>query len=996
MEEGDLSGWIAVDRRAPLNRLAIRNAATSVSAILMVVWVSLLAPLGLATDDVDTPEDREWLESIRENIGFGRELSEQQLELEDYLRDVPESALARLLLIEVLLRRGELDQARRQVELATDSLEDHDQIVRWAQLGFDVYHRVGDRVQATASLQRGLSVQPDAASLLSRRVMLLSESGEQSQAREVLNQLPATPTSQQGDPLLLLEHARAALAVGLIERANRCAVYSEYLLGKQGRAAQAEALRLLGDTYRAGRTDDGLSALEAYRSALEIDSSQALCHAGIARTYIYRIEYDRAEEALQRAFGLDPQLPEAFAIEAELRLMERRFSEGLTAADRGLEINPHHRPLLATRAAALELLGDDRKEAALTAMLAVDPSYADGFRLIGDLVAQNYRFAESLPYFERALEIDAEWALTYVGMARSLANLGRTDEALEALNRFRELDTYRYPQADNTRQALQEVAGFVAYPSDPFTFFMNPVESRVLGPLLSRLYERVWPDFCERYQIDGERPIRVEVFSNNEEFTARSLGFVGIGILGVCFGDTLTVVSPRSEMRGGFHYERTAVHELAHVVSLRLSNQRVPRWLTEGMSVYEERVFEPYCDRDMDLELLNYYASGEIPGVLELNRLFAGSKMIFGYYLSGLLVEHIVEHYGQSALVELLQQYAINAETPAALQAAVKVAPEQFDRDFIDWILATKLDRIRVQPRYSPFGRRTLLDRLPRTEPAPVELLAQIAWAYHQAGKTVDRDEFIGRSLKVDAEHARLQFLLAEIAIDQGRVDEALERLQRGFENGGDEFFAHLRHGEILVAQGNSERALVAYERAKNCFPNYVGFGNPYVVRAQVLEELGRIQESLQEWRDYCEIQEVDTVPRWILANAAMENENYEEAEKYLLQVRSVDPFQRDLHRQIAKCQRFLARPSDAIESINLALAVDAETDPSYDPSLAEELREQADRSARAELILDLVEIYAELGEATQARSFLEEARRYNPSAQRIQELDATLLKQQR
>ena len=46
--------------------------------------------------------------------------------------------------------------------------------------------------------------------------------------------------------------------------------------------------------------------------------------------------------------------------------------------------------------------------------------------------------------------------------------------------------------------------------------------------------------------------------------------------------------SPKARTPGTFSWQATLWHELAHVITLQMSNQRVPRWLTEGVSVYEE------------------------------------------------------------------------------------------------------------------------------------------------------------------------------------------------------------------------------------------------------------------------------------------------------------------------------------------------------------------------------------------------------------------------
>src|SRR5262249_39584792 len=148
---------------------------------------------------------------------------------------------------------------------------------------------------------------------------------------------------------------------------------------------------------------------------------------------------------------------------------------------------------------------------------------------------------------------------------------------------------------------------FVEVPRGTFTFVMHPLESPVLVPMLEGIYAKVWPDLCKRYSWHVDQPVRVECFDHHDDFSARTVGFTGFGALGVCFGDVFTLLSPRSELRGRFPFDKTAVHELTHVVTLGLSQNKVPRWLTEGISVHEEHVFSPNGERPMDLDLFNYF-----------------------------------------------------------------------------------------------------------------------------------------------------------------------------------------------------------------------------------------------------------------------------------------------------------------------------------------------------------------------------------------------------
>ena len=60
-------------------------------------------------------------------------------------------------------------------------------------------------------------------------------------------------------------------------------------------------------------------------------------------------------------------------------------------------------------------------------------------------------------------------------------------------------------------------------------------------------------------------------------------------------------------------------HELAHVFTLQLSNQRVPRWVTEGISVYEEGLVDPAWARDSELAFARAYGEGRVLKLADLN-----------------------------------------------------------------------------------------------------------------------------------------------------------------------------------------------------------------------------------------------------------------------------------------------------------------------------------------------------------------------------------------
>ena len=82
-----------------------------------------------------------------------------------------------------------------------------------------------------------------------------------------------------------------------------------------------------------------------------------------------------------------------------------------------------------------------------------------------------------------------------------------------------------------------------------------------------------------------------------------------------------------------------------------MSNQRVPRWLTEGISVYEEGKARQEWGREMEVPFAMALQRKETLKLKDLNAGFTRPETIaLAYYQASLLVDHIVTTYGQDAL----------------------------------------------------------------------------------------------------------------------------------------------------------------------------------------------------------------------------------------------------------------------------------------------------------------------------------------------------------
>ena len=140
------------------------------------------------------------------------------------------------------------------------------------------------------------------------------------------------------------------------------------------------------------------------------------------------------------------------------------------------------------------------------------------------------------------------------------------------------------------------------------------------------------------------------------------VGLAGLGALGVSFGTTLAFDSPAAKDAGPFNWGSTFWHELAHTFTLGTTDNRIPRWFSEGLSVYEEHhAFKPGWGFGVTPAFLAALKAGKLVPVSRMNDGFMHpaypEQVGYSYYQASLVCELIARDYGEPALLKMLQGY---------------------------------------------------------------------------------------------------------------------------------------------------------------------------------------------------------------------------------------------------------------------------------------------------------------------------------------------------
>ena len=665
------------------------------------------------------------------------------------------------------------------------------------------------------------------------------------------------------------------------------------------------------------------------------------------------------------ALVINPSHAGAHSILAKILMEDNVYDKAREHLDKALAVNPNHRDSLALAATLKLLRGDnDAFEAGMKKLLEVDPTYGRGFHLAGLVVASRQRrYEKALELVKRGLRIQPTNFEAHADVGIFLANLGRADEAIAALQKSIDLFPFSHPIRGNFKLVLKYVTEkMVEQRSEHFVIRYDPSQYDVHHRFLMEALEASWDDMVKRYGFEPDKPVLVECFKTQDDFSVRSIGLPGIPALGACFGGLITLDSPTAFGRP-FNWHGTAIHEFAHVITLQLSAGQVPRWFTEGVSVLEEKPVSTGWGREegYERELADAYLTDTLPKVETFDGMFRSARVGYAYYVGGLMMQMLRAKYGEEGIVKALKLWADDASQAKVFKEAFGLQMDEFDVLFKAEV-KKRVDGYRIVPNYGLIYGKLRKQRQENPKDGMIDV--KIGFAHLRSNELVDAGNYLDQARRKGVGDKPLTILLdAEIKWVAGDGAAARKSLDAFFAAGGEDFDARMKLARLLASGGdqNSDKVIKHLQQAKKDWPLRAGGANPYTLLYREYMKLEMPKKALQELEQQAAIL-TDSIPlRLRLAREYELANRDDDALRVLEECIRVSPFVRAVHDALLPLYVASKQSEKAIRAARCRVALRDEEDADEDV---------------AGRWLDLADVLLDAGQAAEARTAFDEAKK--------------------
>ncbi|MCH7977496.1 MAG: tetratricopeptide repeat protein [Acidobacteria bacterium] len=838
------------NKNTALCRLRIR---TGQAAIALVCLLALQAPLRAALD-------------AEKSLLAKGQYEEAITQLEAALSRDPDNSEAAALLLEARLETGEYRRALEQGEAFLKRRE----ATAVAEKAAEAALRIGEYERA-ADLLRTVST-PQAYWL---RGLLADRKGRRETARDAWGRLAAMAP----DPAIFSGAEMGAIAAALAElgqfkEANQ--VYREAVRIAPDHAGLKVAW---GNLFLQKHNPGEAGAL--YEEALESNANHPGALAGMAKRSAGRRE-SKAQEMLERALQVNPNFAEARLLLARMHMEREEYGAAKEELEKTLRVNPLSLEARSLRAVSAYLQGDAAtvEQESIPRILSQNPAYGQVFADLGDFILLQRQFATAVDFYRRALEIDPDLSAARASLGINLFRLGKEQEARNVLEESYRRDPYNVWTV-NTLRLMDSFVRFDVFETEHFAVKLHQKETALVRPYVEDLLEETLEDLSSRYGYKPDQKVVFEMYPDHEDFAVRTLGLPGLGALGASFGPVVAMDSPSARPAGTFHWGSTLWHEMAHVITLGLTSNRVPRWFTEGLSVYEENQARPGWGDPMTPATAQALQQNKLMPLEKLNGAFIRpqypGQVQFAYFQAGMICEYIVETYGFPKILAMLHSYGEGKKDAEIIGEVLGTTLTEFDADF----LAYASERT--------FGLAQAF-KLQSSHPDRITV--------HAPGQTPDQSP-------------------------NQSVDQLVEQLLEEVKRNPDNFFTRLQLAAALKKESKLEEAALHADAAKKLFPLFVDPGNPYQLLAEIYTELGQKEKAAAELLGWKENRGRNTEVLKELAALLKELGRTAEAIQTLEEALYISLSDVEIHNQLGEWHLETANPESAVREYRAVLALE-------------------------------------------------------------------------
>ena len=604
----------------------------------------------------------------------------------------------------------------------------------------------------------------------------------------------------------------------------------------------AHARARWGQLYLA--THQNSEAMELFQEALELQEGQVDAMLGLASVAAGRFE-DRSRELVDEAIESYPDRLDARLLKARLILEEGNLEEADDVLEDARDVVERTDvvPLeFYALSAARDLLHGVTESPWTSRALEMNSQFGEIYSVPAHFYVITRRYRQAIELYERAVETQPNLWSAHSELGVNLLRENRIDEAQRHLQiayrgdpfSAQIVNTLRLIDSFDNFQVIERIPAEGEEAAHPGVILrLHKDEAAVLDPYVSDIVNDAIATFSERYQFELKEPVIVELYPEHDDFAVRTSGLPGIGLLGVAFGYLVAMDSPTGRDEGDFHWGTTLWHELAHIFTLEATDHLVPRWFSEGVSVYEEWSTGPLPGRHIPLHVLEAIEEDKLLSITELDRGFIRptyeGQVMVSYMQAGLVCQYIADRWGQQGLVDVLNGFGDGLTTAEVLEPALGITADAFDQGFDGFLqreLGATLDNVsawqeQVSDALTSLSSENWLDAIDAADRAIANYPDHVAENSAYLIKARGHEELEQTDLSISAlesywrrggyEPTALKRLAKWLA-ESGRVADAIDVMSDALLVSPLDDETHVELGGWLLAEQQSLEALREYE----------------------------------------------------------------------------------------------------------------------------------------------------------------------------------------